>query len=120
MALPLSKANKIKKCGGVDAASSGDIAAIDFGTTFCSLAYIREGDEKIITFKLDGIHQRVPNAVLLKQDDHGPNYTVAQFGYMAQEEYSKMRASSRVNYIYFERIKMILERDKVSAKHARI
>ena len=44
-----------------------NIAAIDFGTTYCSLAYRTKGDSAGVTVvRLDTSVQRVPNAILLK------------------------------------------------------
>ena len=89
-----------------------NIAAIDFGTTFVSLAYKTAGDEKITTFKLTDVYTRVPNALLLRKT--GEKLEVVKFGYRAQEEYSRIRSSDRQNYCYFERMKILLERGKVT------
>ena len=45
-----------------------NIAAIDFGTTYCSLAYKTIGDPDATVLRLDSSNsiQRVPNAILLK------------------------------------------------------
>ena len=43
-----------------------NIAAIDFGTTYCSLAFKTEGDSGVTVVRLDGTNRRVPNAILLK------------------------------------------------------
>ena len=75
------------------------------------MAFIIRGDTEVNTLKLDGIHQRVPNAILLHKG--ASQYRVVDFGYRAQEAYAKMRPSNRVNHIYFERMMMILERDEV-------
>ena len=87
-----------------------NVAAIDFGTTFVSLAYITRGVEKVNTFKLNSTFERVPNAILLKKVD-GNKCVVEDFGFNAQDAYCKIRPSQLPNYIYFERIKMLLERD---------
>ena len=109
---PLSRSEKIKRVDSGFRTTQGNIAAIDFGTTFCTLAYTTFGDAEVNTLKLDGIHQRVPNAVLVEKGER--ECRVVDFGYRAQETYSKMRSGDRVNHIYFERMKMILERDEVS------
>ena len=89
------------------------IAAIDFGTTFVSLAYATSGDLNINTLKLHSTYERVPNAILLKKVP-GNKCVVEDFGLKAQSSYCKIRSSEQQNYIYFERIKMLLERDEVS------
>ena len=89
------------------------IAAIDFGTTFVSLAYITSGDDKVNTLKLDSTFERVPNAILLKRVP-GNKCVVEDFGFKAQASYCKIRTSEQQNYIYFGKIKMLLERDEVS------
>ena len=43
-----------------------NIAAIDFGTTYCSLAYKTKGDPGVTVVRLDSFFQRVPNAILLR------------------------------------------------------
>ena len=88
------------------------IAAIDFGTTFVSLAYITSGDDKVNTLTLGSTFKRVPNAILLKRVPRN-KCVVEDFGSKAQSSYCKIRGSEQ-NYIYFERIKMLLERDEVS------
>lgn len=102
--------------------SSGNIAAIDFGTTFCSLAYTTPGD-KISTLKLEEYYPRVPSAILLKEKEQSsvetsqvaktPSYEVVCFGYEAQEQHSKIRPSERTRHLYFERFKMTLQHDEV-------
>ena len=111
---PLSRASIIKRVDSGFRTTQGNIAAIDFGTTFCTLAYTTTGDPEVNTLKLDGVHQRVPNAVLIKRQ--GEACQVVDFGYRAQETYSKMRSDDRVNHIYFERMKMILKRDEVNKR----
>ena len=110
--------------------TTGNVAAIDFGTTFCSVAYttVVTGYDGITTLKLDQYHSRVPTAILLEQngsnsiqnfnaDDpviRSPVYKVDSFGYDAQEQHAKLRASERHNYLYFEHFKMSLHQDEVS------
>lgn len=48
------------------APSSANVAAIDFGTTYCSLAFKTAGDSGVTVVRLDGTDRRVPNAILLK------------------------------------------------------
>lgn len=88
--------------------ASGYVAAIDFGTTFCSVAYTLEGSEDILKLPLDGPHTRVPNAILIEKESN----TVAAFGYHAQEKFSSLKKQQQ-RFIYFERMKMILYRRQV-------
>ena len=89
--------------------ASDFVAAIDFGTTYCSLAYTLQRDSKdIFKLPLDGPHQRVPNAVLIEKVTN----SVEAFGYRAQTLFAKTKQKER--YLYFERMKMILYRRKVS------
>ena len=113
--------------------TTGNVAAIDFGTTFCSVAYTTSiAKDEIVTLKLNQYHSRVPTAILLKQngtnsiqnfnaDDpviRSPVYEVESFGYEAQEQHAKLRASERSKYLYFERFKMSLQQDEVRSYHS--
>ena len=108
---PLDRALKMKKEEVGGASKPSNVAAIDFGTTSVSLAYTTERDDKINTFFIDQIHDRVPNAILLEKMNDG-TCEVKAFGTRAQDAYTKIR--DHQNYIYFERIKMLLERDEVT------
>ena len=89
--------------------TSGNIAAIDFGTKNCSLAYVTEGPagppEKL---PLNGNHHRVPTAILL--DGAGE---VMDFGFDARQRYCDLESSERENVYYFDCIKVNLQQDKV-------
>ena len=108
---PLHRALKMKKEEVGGASKPSNVAAIDFGTTSVSLAYTTERDDKINTFFIDQIHERVPNAILLEKMNDGI-YEVKAFGTRAQDAHTKIR--DHQNYVYFERIKMLLERDEVT------
>ena len=111
---PLTTSDKMKRTGlDLTLEPRQTIAAIDFGTTFVSLAYTTSGDDKVNTLKLHSTFERVPNAILLKRVP-GNKYVVEDIGSKAQASYCKIRTSEQQNYIYFERIKMLLERDEVS------
>ena len=110
--------------------TTGNVAAIDFGTTFCSVAYttVVTRYDGIATLKLNQVKSRVSTAILLKQngsnsiqnfnaDDpviRSPVYEVDSFGYDAQKQHAKLRASERHKYLYFEHFKMYLHQDEVS------
>ena len=85
------------------------LAAIDFGTTYCSVAYILKGSKDILKLPLDGPRTRVPNAILIEKK----NSTVTAFGYRAQDQFSQLK-KRQDKFIYFERMKMILYRTPVS------
>ena len=90
------------------------IAAIDFGTKNCSLAYITANDSVDLTqgvpkLPINGTHLRVPTAILF--DGHG---APEAFGHDARTLYGNLEDHERESYFYFEEIKMKLQRDQVS------
>lgn len=94
---------------------SKNIAAIDFGTKNCSLAYITENDMLEITrgvpkLPLNGTYLRVPTAVLFN-----PSGIVEAFGHDARTLYTNLEDHEREEYLYFEEIKMNLHQDQVGA-----
>ena len=90
-------------------------AAIDFGTSSISVAYVTPRKHDVPQLlKLHSIFQRVSNAILLRYDERSEQYITEEIGTTAQESYGKIGARKRGKYIYFERIKVLLERDKVS------
>ena len=99
--------------------TSGNIAAIDFGTTSVSIAYTTVGSKnvndqstvKIPQFMKLGTRQetRVPNAILFKKVDGG--VTLESIGDTAQKAYEKAR--DKTNIIFFEKIKMSMKRKEV-------
>ena len=89
---------------------SNNIAAIDFGTTNCSVAFTAAGDLKgphLLPFN-DDFH-RVPTAILFASDG-----SVKAFGYDARTEYINLDDDERLQCAYFEQIKMNLQHDEVS------
>ena len=110
---PLLRAEKTKQASRV-LQRSKCIAAIDFGTSSLSVAYttpVTGGDVKVL--HLYKSCERVPNAILIKIDRANNQYTTMDIGHTAQSQYSDLKGNAE-NYIYFERIKNLLERDKVS------
>ena len=114
--------------------TDGNIAAIDFGTTFCSLAFATVGDPSLVdmnsveinTISLNKFHPRVPTAILLKESSSLCNgndesesvsktcdYEVVAFGSEAVSKHSKLQPSERAKHLYFERFKMTLQQDEV-------
>ena len=79
---------------------SGSIAAIDFGTTNCSVIYTVKRDESPQRLSLNKF-DRVPTAILFK-----PDGTINSFGYEARAQYLDLDDEDRPEYAYFEQIKM--------------
>ena len=96
-----------------------NVAAIDFGTTNCSLMYLlnvpqltKETMKQPIRLKLDtsGYSVRVPNCALF--DEAG---NMVAFGLSAQRRYYKNLKKDEVKkYHFFQKIKMKLQHDKVA------
>ena len=110
---PLSRAEKIEKAT-LALQENNFIAAIDFGTSSLSVAYTTpttRGDVKVLP--LQSTLERVPNSILIMKDQAGQKYSTIEIGLQAQSIYSGLRKDAK-NFIYFERIKNLLERDKVS------
>ena len=108
---PLSRAQKIPR-GSHKLIRSRCIAAIDFGTSSVSIAYTTPNDGKIKLVPLHKTFERVPNAILIRKNEGQQNETTG-IGHVAQNLYSGRRKDAE-KFIYFERIKNLLERDKVS------
>lgn len=111
---PLARATKVTRSISGYRTTNGNIAAIDFGTTSVSVAFTTGGDKDVNTLVLDqsNLDTRIPNTLLLKRTENGST-SIISVGNDATTVYSKLRASDRCNYIYFERIKMLMKRDKV-------
>ena len=103
------------------------IAAIDFGTTFCSLAYTLPNEDVVNFVELNHGHQpRVPTALLLQKRaiadripaelmirDFSRELMIRDFGFDAQYRTTKLLDEERPDHIYFELVKMLLYNDKV-------
>ncbi len=92
---------------------SDNIAAIDFGTTNCSLAYITAGDsfeEGPKRLPLNTSHYRVPTAILFT-----PDGSIDSFGYDARTQHFNLEDDQLLTYAYFEQIKMDFQHDEVRA-----
>ena len=111
---PLRRAKKIARSTPVLQGSSC-IAAIDFGTSSLSVAYTTptDGQVKLVPLHQHSTCERVPNAILILKDQE--ECKVIGVGYKAQSIYGDIKKGAQ-NFIYFERIKTILERDTVSWK----
>lgn len=92
------------------------IAAIDFGTSSCSLACwtanpaLHDQSCNMIKFSEEDLGHRVPTAVLIDEDG-----VVVKFGADAEYEWINYcdSASERDRYFFFKQIKMELLRNKV-------
>ena len=109
---PLSRVDKIARSTPVLQGSSC-IAAIDFGTSSLSVAYTTPTDGQVKLVPLHSSYERVPNAILILKDQETQQCKVMEVGYKAQSIYGDIKKGAQ-NFIYFERIKTILERDTVS------
>lgn len=89
---------------------SNCIAAIDFGTTNCSVAYniIPSGKTAPLLLQFPGPFWRVPTAILFDKDG-----AVRSFGEEARTKYYEMKAEEIQECAYFEQIKMDLQHDEV-------
>ncbi|XP_019861318.1 PREDICTED: heat shock 70 kDa protein 12A-like [Amphimedon queenslandica] len=105
---PLLRAKKIQKPAPL-LQGSNCIAAIDFGTSSLSVAYTTPTDGAIKLVPLHSTYERVPNAILLIIKEEGNK--VIGIGHEAQSMYSDIKKGAE-KFIYFERIKKLLERDK--------
>jgi len=86
---------------------SGNIAAIDFGTTNCSVAYTTSGSHPRM-IPLNTTFNRVPAAILFN-----PEGAISSFGPNARHEYLNLDQEDKMKYAYFEQIKMGLQHDEV-------
>ena len=93
------------------------LAAIDFGTTHCSVAYLirpdkepnpSEVDPTVLTLDEDG-NRRVPSYILFGEDGNK-----IAFGQEAREQYSAFDHEERSLYHYFEHVKKKLQHDEVT------
>ena len=96
-----------------------NIAAIDFGTTNCSVAYVTQLDgaksgslgdpgEGPQRLPLNRTFYRVPTAILFS-----PDGAVSAFGHDARAEYLNVADGDRSRWAYFEQIKMDLQHEEV-------
>ena len=102
---------------------NGNIAAVDFGRTFCSLAFTIPGEE-IHTLKLNDYHTHVPLAILLEEVEQPSlvacpgaktgSYEVVCFGYQAQKKIRRIPSGNIYKYLYFENFQGPLQHDEVS------
>ena len=105
-------ANKSRKSIKKD--FEGNVAAIDFGTTFCSLAFCVTGCD-IESLKINGVYDRVPTAILLKKKrEQNDAITVIDIGFNAQQRYKNLPAGRYEDHLYFECFKMQLRDETVS------
>lgn len=84
------------------------VAAIDFGTTACSLAFCR-GNEDVRRIKLEYEEDRVPTALLLDS-----NVQPLAFGKSARRTYANLPLEEKGNHYLFHQVKMKLQHDPVS------
>jgi hypothetical protein len=88
--------------------NSGNIAAIDFGTSSCSVAYWMKDDTKVRLLTLGSDDVRVPTAILMDSDGK-----IVEFGKSARRKYAHLTKEKKQHHYFFNDIKMILQHDKV-------
>ena len=110
---PLSRADKVPRTDAGYRVTDGNIAAIDFGTTSVSLAFTTKGDKDVVTLPLDikTKSTRTLNVILLKKE--GAGIEVDAFGEYAKKKFGVIKPLEYTNYIYFERIKMLMRKERV-------
>ena len=92
------------------------VAAIDFGTTHCSIAYLLRPDLASETsevdptvLKLDSAgRKRVPICILFD-----PNGNKIAFGQEARYRFAALKSELRPRHYYFEHVKKNLQHEKV-------
>ena len=88
------------------------VAAIDFGTSCCSLAFSVKGGG-VENLALSENLERVPTAILIKKNENG-SVSVASIGFIAQGMYKTLPPAQLAKRIYFECFKMQLRDERVS------
>ena len=93
------------------------VATIDFGTTYCSVAYLlrpdlapnlNEVDPTVLTLDNAG-NRRVPSCILFD-----PDGKKMAFGYEARDQYADLEPELRPLHHYFEHVKKVLQHKKVN------
>ena len=103
-------AEAIDRMHSAFSATTRNIAAIDFGTTNCSLAYCTTEDEGMELLKLTTQEGQVRIPTILLVNEEGEPI---DFGYGAIHQYQRLDPSEQMRYHLFERIKLALGPDEV-------
>ena len=90
---------------------TGNVAAIDFGTSFCSLSYQVSGWDRSI-LRIHDTYDSVLSALLVKKE--GTTIEVVDIGYPAQTKYKNLPKTKYKEYLYFECFKMQLRDENVN------
>ena len=96
-------------CGSPVQNPANIVAAIDFGTTSCSLAYSGI-DGTVEDLDINVFKKRVLTAILLRKEAKN-ECSVGRFGIVAQETAAVLSPSAYNNYHYFEFFKMHLHQE---------
>lgn len=85
------------------------IAAVDFGTTYTSLAYVLPKDGIVVNMPISfkSATERVSTAILLKKVSDN-ELSVDSFGNEAQKQVAVLNPAELSKYLYFECFKMKL------------
>lgn len=103
----VSRAKRVRREKSGFRKPSKNTAAIDFGTTNCSLGYITENDtleliNGVIKCPFDGGKMRVPTAILLTASG-----VIDSFGSDARSAYANLEDCDRESYFFLKRSKWI-------------
>ena len=106
---------KISRTEAAYRVTDGNIAAIDFGTSSISLAYTTKGDADVsmISFEASKKQARALNIILCKKVKSENKIGVVALGDKATNLYQRLKKEEYSEYIYFERIKMLMRKDQV-------
>ena len=115
----VDRARKIRRKDTTFRQTTGNIAAIDFGTKNCSLAYVTVNDPRALDLlggtlpklPLNDTYSRVPTVVLLNAGGR-----TEQLGHFARSAYLNLDDREKKMVAYFDKLKMNLARDAVSAR----
>ena len=89
-----------------------NVAAIDFGTTYCSLSYAIDGRGTVEMLVIDENKTRVPTALLLKRNEDG-SISRIDIGFVAQQKHTQLSKKKYKEHIFFECFKMELRDEEV-------
>ena len=101
----ISIAECIDRIDSAFTSTTRNIAAIDFGTGNCSIAYCTAKDEEITLLKLSSQEGQIRVPTILLVNDEGKPI---KFGNRALREYGRLDPDEQMKHHLFERIKLAL------------
>ena len=112
----LSIAECIDRRDSAFTSTTRNIAAIDFGTRNCSIAYCTAKDEEITLLKLSSQEGQIRVPTILLVNDEGQPI---KFGNRALREYGNLDPDEQMKHHLFERIKLALGPKEVCTLYQR-